>query len=36
MDRLGGAGWMVDGSGGWRVNSRSPESEKSPGGKVKK
>ena len=27
MDRLGDAGWMVDGSGGWRVDSRSPENE---------
>ena len=25
MDRLGDAGWMVDGSGGWRVDSRLPE-----------
>ena len=25
VDRLGDDGWMVDGSGGWRVDSRSPK-----------
>ena len=39
MDRLGDAGWMVDGSGGWRVDSRSPEKERVQGkkweGKIK-
>ena len=25
MDRLRDGGWMVDGSGGWRVDSRSPQ-----------
>ena len=25
VDRLGDDGWMVDGSGGWRVESRSPK-----------
>ena len=29
MDRLGDAEWMVDGSGGWRVDSRSPKNIKS-------
>jgi len=28
MDRLKDGGWMVDGSGGWRVDSRSPKIEK--------
>ena len=29
MDRLRDGGWMVDGSGGWRVDSRSPKNEES-------
>ena len=28
MDRLRDGGWMVDGSGGCRVDSRSPKQEK--------
>ena len=28
MDRWWNGGWMVDGSGGWRVDSRSPENKK--------
>ena len=35
MDRLRDGGWMVDGSGGWRVDSRSPEKKRGPGEKVK-
>ena len=31
MDRLRDGGWMVDGSGGWRVDSRSPENKGSRG-----
>jgi len=27
LDRLRDDGWMVDGSGGWKVDSRSPENE---------
>jgi len=28
VDRWWNGGWMVDGSGGWRVDSRSPENQK--------
>jgi len=28
VDRLWNGGWMVDGIGGWRVDSRSPENKK--------
>ena len=28
MDRLRDGGWMVDGSDGWRVDSRSPKGKK--------
>ena len=31
LDRLRDDGWMVDGSGGWRVDSRSPENVKVKG-----
>ena len=38
LGRLRDDGWMVDGSGGWRVDSRSPKREKSKtrGGKINK
>ena len=36
MDRLRDGGWMVDGSGGWRVDSRSPEKKKESRGKSEK